>query len=145
MQEIRIDNGKYVNKDMEYRYMAPISHFFFFTKIYWYFSYFSMKTYVVVLIGSASPMALLMSTHNICFCGKIKILQLYIDNLSYLELPRLYRFNKFSLTQPGSLNNYKYAIVINYTSKNFLTKLSTITMQMKLYPKKFNQHIFKGK
>ena len=32
------------------------------------FSYFSMKTYVVRILGEA----LLMSTHNICFCGEIR-------------------------------------------------------------------------
>ena len=45
-----------------------------------YFSYFSMKTYIVVLIRSAAlsaskealSAALLMITHNICFCGDIR-------------------------------------------------------------------------
>ena len=49
------------------------------------FSYFSMKTYVVVLIRSALSEALLMSTHNIYFFVE-KLEKYYMDTPSYLEL-----------------------------------------------------------
>ena len=38
----------------------------------WYFSYFSTKTYVVGTHQKHPGEALLMSTHNICFCGEIR-------------------------------------------------------------------------
>ena len=39
---------------------------------YWYFSYFSTKTYVVGTHWKRLSKALLMSTHNICFHGEIR-------------------------------------------------------------------------
>ena len=43
----------------------------FSTKMYWWISYFSTKTYVLGTHQKRLGKALLMSTHNICFCGGI--------------------------------------------------------------------------
>ena len=46
--------------------------FFFSTKNYGYFSYFSMKIYVVGTHKKRLAEALLMSNYNICFHGEIR-------------------------------------------------------------------------
>ena len=63
-----------------------------------YFSYFSTKIYVVVLIRSASlTEALLMSTHSICFCDEIKKKKQYLlfekSSLSGAMVPFTIIFN----------------------------------------------------
>ena len=45
----------------------------FSTKTCQYFPYFSMKTYIVGIHSKCLSEVLLTSTHNICFCGDIRI------------------------------------------------------------------------
>ena len=49
---------------------------------YWYFSYFSTKTYVVGTHLKCLTEALLMSTHNLCFCGEIRKILIWYSLLS---------------------------------------------------------------
>ena len=58
---------------------------------YWYFSYFSMKTYVVGTHKKCLAEVLLMSTHNICFCGKIWKIFTWYQHLSRPMLCSLIR------------------------------------------------------
>ena len=53
-----------------------------FSEKYWYFSYFSMKTYVVGTHSKRLAKALLMSTHNICFHGEIRKISCWYPCLS---------------------------------------------------------------
>ena len=64
----------------------------FSTKNYWYFSYFSTKTYVVVLIRSASVCGASNEYHNICFHGEIRKL--------FTGYPLLSRLMKVMLEAP---------------------------------------------
>ena len=52
--------------------IAPNDALFFVPKIVNIFVYFSIKTYVVGTHQKRLGEALLMSTHNICFCGDIR-------------------------------------------------------------------------
>ena len=48
------------------------------TKKYWYCFLFSTKTYIAGTYFKDFPEALLMSTHNICFCGEIEHINTFL-------------------------------------------------------------------
>ena len=61
-----------VIKVMEAFFIIATEKALFSSEKCWYLSYFSMKTYVVGTHYKHLAEALLMSTHNVCFCGEIR-------------------------------------------------------------------------